>query len=941
MAEGILSDRRPLVSESSELSDLSTPPHLYYQQHSVSPLSPRSPFRSRPGYSRLESDQTIEEEDYARDQRFEGDIADSFDVQSASRGLGITTGTIPNLGRRISGQSIARVPVGSKHASRSSASPSHRSLSGSPFSPPSNLRHVSDLSGSAQYEGVGGHYDYIGPENEAQKSRSNPSASISSLHSGYEHQDSYQRVPASGDNIKRHSAAISVKSAYERDFDPPKQCSTRKHFYRGRANWLAISILVVAVYSTALSGIFLIIAFNGTRWGHTVRTNGPITPSNAGLVVNILAKTVELSFVALFVAFLGQVLSRRAFMKEGKGVTLAEWNMRSWILQPATMFTHWEAVKYAALSVLGASSLIAAIVAMLYTTAANALVTPQLKFSPWERRVMQGRVVASFANPKYIGKQCPTPIPFDSDPSFGENTCVQIEHAAQGYHNYQRFLRSWDMVAGNGNGSTDMETRPKALGLLHENTTVIGSWVETINETASHEKFGRIINNVSLAMPHAGIFEASRNQINGLMQPEELDGLGVYSVHASVPNPVANVLCTNVKEEEIAPLIYDKWPHAKDNWTSGEFPGVFTDIHVGNRTVFDEVFGWKNESGRQPPFFAKLPKPFNTILNQTGIVWARPEIYLLAAGGDALAGLYSLCSIKVSLTANCSARYNATAKGGTMETLCEDPFDEMTFIKSLHNATTGIPDKDWKNVGSEWANSLSLNTGINDANASNSRILSQLILRKPSLNPALPSIAEAIAVLASCTLLQSSQDSPFVQFWNYSATILDNPQFQYFNASIRAQEYTSGGTDASNKAFFPVLLLVFLTNIGVLAYFLIHKGLVTDFSEPPNLLTIAINSPPSHLLAGSCGGGPEGDQYKVNWYVNTEGDHLFMESGERPIGSRQRHFHRGGATIYHPPTPNTPGLHQSPADFQQSPAVPHQSPVMQMYAKLAKRTSRL
>lgn len=70
-------------------------------------------------------------------------------------------------------------------------------------------------------------------------------------------------------------------------------------------------------------------------------------------------------------------------------------------------------------------------------------------------------------------------------------------------------------------------------------------------------------------------------------------------------------------------------------------------------------------------------------------------------------------------------------------------------------------------------------------------------------------------------------------------------------------------------------------NIFVLVYFIFHRGLVTDFSEPPNLFALAVNSPPSHVLAGSCGGGPEGKQYMVNWFVNHEGSHLFMEPGEK------------------------------------------------------------
>lgn len=78
-----------------------------------------------------------------------------------------------------------------------------------------------------------------------------------------------------------------------------------------------------------------------------------------------------------------------------------------------------------------------------------------------------------------------------------------------------------------------------------------------------------------------------------------------------------------------------------------------------------------------------------------------------------------------------------------------------------------------------------------------------------------------------------------------------------------------------------ILFLVFLMNIFVLVYFIFHRGLVTDFSEPPNLFALAVNSPPSQALAGSCGGGPEGKQYMVNWFVNHEGEHLYMEPGEK------------------------------------------------------------
>lgn len=124
------------------------------------------------------------------------------------------------------------------------------------------------------------------------------------------------------------------------------------------------------------------------------------------------------------------------------------------------------------------------------------------------------------------------------------------------------------------------------------------------------------------------------------------------------------------------------------------------------------------------------------------------------------------------------------------------------------------------------------------------------------------------------TLLTNAQD--------HENASLESPEFHFFNASLRAQQYASGGVESAGaRAWVIVLILVFLMNVFVLGYFLFHRGLVTDFSEPPNLFALAVNSPPSHALAGSCGGGPEGKQYSVNWFVNHEGSHLFMEPGEK------------------------------------------------------------
>lgn len=64
--------------------------------------------------------------------------------------------------------------------------------------------------------------------------------------------------------------------------------------------------------------------------------------------------------------------------------------------------------------------------------------------------------------------------------------------------------------------------------MLYDNTTVTGSWVlqDTSDITTAHQKYNRVINNVSLAMPHAGILAAAQDSKNSILQPEDLAGVG-------------------------------------------------------------------------------------------------------------------------------------------------------------------------------------------------------------------------------------------------------------------------------------------------------------------------------------------------------------------------------------------------------------------------------
>jgi hypothetical protein len=371
---------------------------------------------------------------------------------------------------------------------------------------------------------------------------------------------------------------------------------------------------------------------------------------------------------------------------------------------------------------------------------------------------------------------------------------------------------------------------------------------------------------------------------------QDLDGQGVYQLQASVPSPAVNVLCAQMTKQELSPIVYTEWNNNTLNatqWPTGAQlafyqPGNTVNGTYLNKTVVDDIFEWGPKYLTSPPVFPKLPLAYNTLMNHTG-VYGRKAIYLL--GRDATDN-YALCSLKVFQTPFCSTEYNASVVGASLEAKCSDTkldfTNPMRYLNSMENATLGNDtiNTDWPYIGTEWSNSLSLNDGINDGQASNARLLTELILSTTSLPLDRPSIAEALAVLASSTLLMSWQDAPFVQFYNYTSNTLSPGQYQYFNASLRAQEYASGGSGSpATHTFYIVLFAIFFINLICLCYFISQNGLITDFSEPLNLFSLAVNSPPSDLMAGACGAGPRGEQYRGKWFVNAAGEHLFMESG--------------------------------------------------------------
>lgn len=186
---------------------------------------------------------------------------------------------------------------------------------------------------------------------------------------------------------------------------------------------------------------------------------------------------------------------------------------------------------------------------------------------------------------------------------------------------------------------------------------------------------------------------------------------------------------------------------------------------------------------------------------------------------------------------------------------------------------------------------MDLNGGTYDNNASNARILTHLVLQEPTLPRSLPSIAEALAVYASPTLVMGSLKSPFEHFWNkfnYNETYKPDPEYATFGAKVRTQQYASTGLRSWQALLYPVLVAVFGVNV-LCGYILIKsRGMVTDYMEPANMFALAINSPPSAVLQGSCGGGPERLQLKAPYRIAyaSSANHYYFEEAPDRFGSR-------------------------------------------------------
>lgn len=100
------------------------------------------------------------------------------------------------------------------------------------------------------------------------------------------------------------------------------------------------------------------------------------------------------------------------------------------------------------------------------------------------------------------------------------------------YHNYAQYLANWTDTPKPV--STNLQHRPLPVGTLYDNTTVQGSWINVQDMTENSNIFKRMVNNVSMAMPHAGVFAAATNPRNRILQPQDRDVSCIHPTNHSI-----------------------------------------------------------------------------------------------------------------------------------------------------------------------------------------------------------------------------------------------------------------------------------------------------------------------------------------------------------------------------------------------------------------------
>ena len=220
-------------------------------------------------------------------------------------------------------------------------------------------------------------------------------------------------------------------------------------------------------------------------------------------------------------------------------------------------------------------------------------------------------------------------------------------------------------------------------------------------------------------------------------------------------------MCATMSWDDMVPMVFAEWPSEYHDGASLNVTGWPNNYNLTTpssltHTAVDDLFGFDDKETH--PIFPKLPQPYNIVLNASSS-YGHESIYLLVGSANST-NEYTMCSMRVAQSPDCYTEYNASMSGGSLTSRCGD--HSLAYSKSRPEAPNGFWEKDWKDVASEWGLGLSLNAGISDGDSAIARLLTQLIPVSIALNPNLPSLSEALEVVAGCTLFLSSQGAPFV-----------------------------------------------------------------------------------------------------------------------------------------------------------------------------------
>lgn len=86
---------------------------------------------------------------------------------------------------------------------------------------------------------------------------------------------------------------------------PSTECWSKNDIVTKRNSVLPLTIIILSVFSTVMSGIWLVVVVVQPRWGHTISSRGRLPPSTATTLTALLSKMIEMSFVTVFISCVG------------------------------------------------------------------------------------------------------------------------------------------------------------------------------------------------------------------------------------------------------------------------------------------------------------------------------------------------------------------------------------------------------------------------------------------------------------------------------------------------------------------------------------------------------------------------------------------------------------------------------------------------------------